>query len=809
MKRKKLLLGLILILTSYFTMNVWCDTTAVEVKLDQSEYVGLGDRVKVQVKDQALNTHKYVADSLEIQVSTSEDRTGYKILVKETREDSGIFEVYVPFSLNTSNATNRSLKVKTGSRIYVKYGNITKEAVWKPDDAVLKLDRSAYLGRGMQPVITLDDSDLNLNAFLKEEVYVNVKSTSDAAGISVKLTERSEDSGVFEGRFNFDPVTSNDKDDLLKIAYNNTFTVTYTDMLNNAGKAAILTSSANWKPATGALKFNNNSLTGLESSATVTVTDQDLNLRSSYIDSVNIKISSNSDLAGVTLSLLETNKNSGTFTGTFKFCNTDYDKKPGVIKAGAKDTLIAEYLDAVNSDNIFNTKVTATAKFQLTEAIIETSAKNDVGEGSVLDITITDPDANNPSVRDMLIAKVGAGSSTNDLTLQMTETGTNTGKFKFSLYFTTGATNGQLLNMGSSDKVNIKYTDNTIPQGGSKDIIKTVTWKYQNQMLSMDKSAYAGYNTYATVTLFNMDLNNDSGEAERLNVEVETSNRKSIKLELKETSADSGKFQGRLYFGRSSDNGDDRIKVVGNDTITVTYTNKDDEDDIVQCYADWSPQDATITLNRTECTGKGAPVVITLKDWDATKDSGSKDEVRVEARVQGTTRNKTVALTETSGNSGVFEGTLYLNGGDGPSLKVSEGEKIVLIYEDKDTTSGNEQDIISEPVVWKGISTATISMDKTEYQGYDTYMTITLTDPDQNKYPNKRDSNEVVIKTASSSTGKRYTVRETGANTGILTVKIKLTKEASDTSNLRVTDGDTITVTFPDKNVSVKATFRK
>lgn len=70
-----------------------------------------------------------------------------------------------------------------------------------------------------------------------------------------------------------------------------------------------------------------------------------------------------------------------------------------------------------------------------TTAVIETSALNDSGAGNMLEITITEPDANNPERIDTISAKAGSGSSEKDLTIYLRETGINTGVFKYTLYF--------------------------------------------------------------------------------------------------------------------------------------------------------------------------------------------------------------------------------------------------------------------------------------------------------------------------------------------------------------------------------------
>lgn len=806
MKRNMLLVSLIFLLSTYFTMNVCGITTDSEVKLDQKEYTGLGDRIKVQIKAPSLNLHTYSAEQLEIRVTTSEDPIGFPVIVQETKEDSGVFEVYLKFNLNESSAKQKSIKVKTGSKIYIKYKDIIKETTWKPDDAVLKFDKAAYNGYGVQPLITLDDNDLNLLYNAVEEINLIVRSSSDPAGISVKLVEKSADSGVFTGSFGMDLTKSDDVNNKLKIAYNGTMTISCNDVINTTGKAVIRTGSSTWKTCTGTVKFGKSALTGLQSTAAVSVTDQDLNLRTSYVDTTRVKIASDTDPNGFTLTLYETGTSTGVFSNSIKFSTSATDGSKGIIKIRPTDKIIAEYRDALNAENVPG-MVTAAAAFQFSEAAIATSAKDDTGTGNTIDITITDPDANNPAWKDTIIANVGAGNSTSDLTLHLTETGNNTGKFKTTLYFTNDDSNGRMLYMSGLNKVNIKYVDKTVPQGGSKDIIKTVAWDYKSSIMSLDKAAYTGYNTSAKITLNNMDLNNESEEVEYIEAEVLTGNDKNMEMELKETGKNTGKFTGTLYFGRSTDEDENKIKMTGTDSITITYTNENDEFDVIECYADWTPQDAVLTLSKQEYCGKDAPVLITLTDFDIADNRSAKDNLRVKAKVTGSTRETSVTLTETSSNTGKFTGTLYINGSS-PSIKLIPGNTFEVYYMDEETTSGAEIERTAT-ASWTGISEAGISLDKTQYTGYNTYMTITVTDPDGNKYPASRESIEVAVKTVGSTTGKKYTLRETGANTGIFTVKLKLIKESSTGSALHVRDTDTITVTFSDKRVSAAAGFTK
>lgn len=444
--------------------------------------------------------------------------------------------------------------------------------------------------------------------------------------------------------------------------------------------------------------------------------------------------------------------------------------------------------------------ITAAADNVVSEAVIETSAVNDSGAGNMLDITIYEPDKNNPNRIDTIIAKVGAGNSTDDLTIRLEETGINTGVFKYTVYMTDRKSNRQLLYMKGMDKINIKY----------KETVKTINWDYKSTILTLDKEVYTGYNTYAEVSLFNMELNSNSNKIEYINVLVKTNYNKSLGLELRETKAGSGHFKGKLYFGRSTKSKDNKIKMSGEDSITVSYKNRRDKNDIVICYAEWYPQDGQITLDRQEYSGNAAPVLITLADWDIAEDLGVKDEVRVIARIQGAKRGKTVVLKETKRNSGIFTGTLYINGegSKNSSIKLNPGDKFEVVYTDEDTSSGIEEERIAS-ALWKGISKAELTLDQVMYKGYDTYLTISLKDPDYNKRTTIAERVEVRIRTSQGGTNMKYTLRETGSDTGIFSATLKLSEESPSYSTVRVADNDEITVIYINKNVSATADFNR
>lgn len=805
--RKILLFSVLFLLATNFTINAYGDTNAIKLDLDKNEYIGLGDRINITITAPALNISENAAEHLALHVYTGKDPKGFTAYAQETETDSGEFKSQLKFSLKESDPKLRTLLVSSGTRIYIKYKELSVIAEWQPEDAEIKLDKKSYGGYGTRPVVTLYDNDLNLDPLLMEEININAASASDSAGITVKLTESKPDSGVFTGSFGLIQNASDDINKKLKVAYNDSITVTYNDSSCTSGKAELRTASSVWKPGDGTVKLNKSSYTGLRSTATASVTDQDLNLRPDDKDTARIRITSEADPQGFVVLANETGKNTGVFSGSFGFSSDSTDNDKDVIKVNPTDTITAAYIDERNSDNAANTAVTTASGFKFAEAKVETSAANDEGSGNMLDITINEPDANSPSIRDRIIAKAGSGSSMDDKTLYLEETGYNTGKFKCSLYLTGTESDNGALQVAGTDKINIKYTDNTVPEGGAKDIIKTVKWTYESTILKFDEDAYSGYNSPAKITLINMDLNKNNEKAEFADIKVTTS-AGNIALKLKEESTNSGEFYGTLYFGKASSRSEGIVKVAGKDTVLISFTNKQDKNDTAECEAAWSPQDGQISLDRKEYKGNGAPVRITVKDWDLADNKSAKDEVKVSARVQGSSKYVYVTLTETYKNSGNFTGTLYINGSGSkkPSISLNTNDMLEVVYTDKDTSSGNAESR-GVQASWGGISEAKLTFDKASYKGYDTYMTIKLNDPDQNLSTTARDKVKVIIKTKSGRTNMEYTLSETGSNTGIFSARLRLTEDAPSSSKVRVMGLDEISVNFKEKKVEAGVEF--
>lgn len=678
------------------------------------------------------------------------------------------------------------------------------------NDSVLWLDKASYSGYGARPVITLQDDDLNANSKRRDEVSVMVSSTTDTVGITVKLIETVSNSGEFTADFGVGKTKSDNVLKVLQIVNNDTITVTYKDPNPTSDSAKTFTCNANWQANTGEVKLLRSSYTGLHSIAMVLVNDKDLDLRPGYIDTATVRIYSDADPRGIKLTAYETGSNTGTFAAYFGFDINRSDIGDAIIKVNPSDNIYAEYTDEINADGAVNFCVIATSSFKFSEAVIKTSAANDEGSGCILTVTIEEPDANNPNAKDRIIAKANSDNGSQGKTIWLDETGTNTGVFKCSLFLNDEITSANSLRVKPSDIISIKYIDNTVPQGGTSEVVKTVKWTYIGTLLKTDKKVYSGYSTSVKISLTDYTLNTDEEKVECIDVRATTSDSKGIKLELKETSANSGEFTGTLNLGKSSKASSGTLKVITNETITVAYTNPKDDDDFIECSFSWVFLDGQITLDRQEYKGIDAPVKVTLRDLDASDNPRIKDEIKVVVRSLGAEKPINVVLTETGSNTGTYTGTFYINGSGGnkPSITLPPAEKFEVVYVDEYNTIGKAVDRIAS-AVWGGISKATLTLDKQKYTGYGDIMLIILNDPDQNKSTSTRDKVTVAIRTKSGKTSAIYELTETSNNNDEFSAVIEFTEGPRTEKKICVAPDDIIYVDFAAKGVNAYATFTK
>ena len=106
----------------------------------------------------------------------------------------------------------------------------------------------------------------------------------------------------------------------------------------------VLTKSASISWNQGKIEFNADHYF-IDSTATVQVTDPDMNLNPETVDTISVEVTSKSDSAGIKVNAIETSDASGIFKGTFLFSSTQASSGQRLF-AVPGDFISAKYKDA-------------------------------------------------------------------------------------------------------------------------------------------------------------------------------------------------------------------------------------------------------------------------------------------------------------------------------------------------------------------------------------------------------------------------------------------------------------------------------
>lgn len=689
MVRKYTLLFILILAVPFIFVNA--DDTA-ELKLDKDTYIGLSNRMKITLTAPLLNKSPRLPEVAIATITTTDNPIGINVFLTETNINTSVFTAEIRFNFAASNASERTIKIRNGIRISVKYGDMTAEAAWQADDATIQFNGENYSGLGAVPEIILKDYDMNAKPNEIEEICVAVISSSDAKGILVKLREEKADSGIFKGTFTLTTGVSNPEEGKLHVGYNDKLSVSYTDKTSSSGFAIAYTGIAAWSPQTAAVTLNNSEYTGLNSRCSITVRDNDLNLRRDAMDTTYVKVISDHDSAGIYIKLYESGVNTGVFTADLQFSKNTSGADRNTIKVGPASNIKVLYSDDWNAENVRYKAISAEAVFRFAEGALTISGSDGQELNNSIVINVKDPDADLSIQQNTIPVKVTSSKNSQSLTLWLEETGASSGSFKGTLYFSAvevqdKAMKDVTLIVSPGDVIEITYNDMTVPEGKSPLISESFTWMYQEAEVSFNKESYSGYNSSADIIIKDSEANKDPKAADKIKVKLSGTSMQEFTVTISETSTDSGQFRGTIYFGKQGNLSKGIVKVVPGDIIRLVYEDQGEYgSNAIEAAAVWQPSDGSLELNRQEYSGNAAEVKITLKDMDIGNDSATKTAV-VFISITGRPGQMRLSLVQ-SGDSGTFTGNLIINGAKSKylNLKLQDGDQLEVKYMDEDNT---------------------------------------------------------------------------------------------------------------------------
>jgi hypothetical protein len=409
---------------------------------------------------------------------------------------------------------------------------------------------------------------------------------------------------------------------------------------------------------------------------------------------------------------------------------------------------------------------------------------------------------------------------------------------------------GTMRTIVSGDVLQVEYVDTADDAGSSTTVYDSSTFDLRTGSLSVDKDVYV-LGSDMVITLTDPDLNLDGGSTESYALSLiewdsdadssellnDTDNFTANPSNLQETGDDTGVFQtvvtlpsASLYPGGNT--GSTAVTIDYGEAVTLTYidvglsgesTTEDDTLD-VEAYFSISNFGALIELDKAVYNWTDA-VVFTITSPDHNVNSASEESIGTSALpIQVTTRSgkmcttgsKTYFAAETGPDSGTFEGEIALAGFD-HTMSGSQAYTASSTSCGSSSTSGTIQTsaqtdgvsvsyeyndgsviVASASITWN-IGEASFDSSVASAGGSAVF---TVVDADENLDSSITDAFTIAVYSDSDSGGFTATMNETDEDTGVFEATIFFTADAATSgSNLRVSEGDTVTAEYTDETL--------
>jgi len=816
------------------------------------------DPTKIETKSMTVKMGRFTVNGTTVAAAASS--TTYKFVETGansgvfTNQTHTVAELAVnPSSISEALATGDELTITyTDPQLSTDTGTVTITAATTSGTATVpdSFNTSGEL------LVTITDSDANTDSTSKQTtgsiVHVEVLNSSNIVTdkLSVAVVETDVNTGVFTKTVAVRSVfaSKNLTDAYLDISPGERVRVTYADASKSANTSQVFSSYTYTAPTISVA-----ATTSPSGSIAVTLTAPDLNDDKAVREVIKLDEGSNTflekddSIAAVEFDIGTVNvgkmriqiKDAGvgsfeqaesrsTFSLIFKETGVDtgvFTLVAGIPLSGINSTTAT----AVVNTDVIEIRWTDQVGSALATSTVTTTATAVVGTvtldrtvypaGSngtvVVHITVTDSDANTDdnivqtivlgNDEDVQVKRIN-GSRLGSLytSISLEETGPATGIFTGKVSI---VQSGEQSRAWINADLSVAYSDAT----AGKNITGTATFTNNDASISTDVAS-AKYGEVITVSVTDNDQNKDSTVKDTLTVtQAHTSTAAaavSTTVTLTETDVSTGVFTKALTLGSTF------TSKLGKD-ITFSYTDVTP----ITAAASASSADAwpagtavvatvttatntgTLTISASEF-GLGYKLLITLTDNDINADIAAKDTTGsgvVKIKTGRYTGGLAVTLTETDIDTGIYTQTIQITkpgGGNTTNAKVEAavGNTVQVIYLDAADASGSAATVIAEAKVTS--VDATMAYDKDNYDEGD-IVTLTVTDSDANLDPATIETISLSVTSNSDPIGLTLNAVETGADTGIFSLKVG-TKNGIATGKLFAKTGDTITSTYSD-----------
>jgi hypothetical protein len=703
----------------------------------------------VTVTDPDQNLDSFTQESVQVQLSSSITGDNLTLTLTETTNASGIFRNSTGVTVlqtATVNASNQVLETDHGATLTAAYTDSVRPADTSNDTvlaevqevaSVLSLTNVSQIPQGFFSApgdfyVRVADSDQNQSATSAETVQAQVTSSGLVGGDiqTVTLTETGNNTGIFLS-IALPMVRSpspSGENGTLEVLQGDTLTGSYIDP-TNAGDSSNDSASINIVTA-GTVDFIPSGNAGsndylLSEPVVVEVFDLDENQSHLVAEVLNLVVqvtaAGTSDIE--TLTLTETGLDTSLFRSdaTMVSALQVATINNGTLEVVLPEALTVTYTDPNDATDIATGAGTVVANEALgTIAFTDASGNPDslyyIGIEDIF-VTVTDADENSNAATVQTIVAEVQNSTTGDVeSLNLTETGVNTGTFRnttglASTILAVSPGNGQIEGADPSFVV-ANFTDPDtavqISTSASMRVTQTASLTALTDSTGADKGIYRIGIDQIFVTVTDADENTRSDVAESLTTSVTLTNLTNgdiEKLTIMETGLASGVFRNTSGIPTSLPAGpittlDGILTASDGDNIQAVYQ---DNDEALDTSADNAVMQFLTgsTVLITDSAGAQIDVLPFLNATDngihiTVTDSDQNLDPLVQETVLATLRHVPagageamggIVLTETTTSSGVFRTTTFILSEVGPItadaiLQSFDGAQIQAFYTD-------------------------------------------------------------------------------------------------------------------------------
>lgn len=323
----------------------------IVVQTDKSIYTYGSDMIVT-----IINPYFISGEPIILEIKNDDEKIVYKNSIPVSENAKSIYQEVIAIEGKDWSIPGSKYKIKAT------YSEITAELEIATSDfgVVIELDQKVYSWRD-KVFITIVAPDLVRDPESVEEIGQTndstiTISTSQNQLNNYKLVETGKDTGIFTGEIQLSGFLNDDiiKNKLDVPTSGETSGSGPTDgkiaCTNKDGITVNLITPSRTVSASALIRWNIGEISWLEAAlpasgeGEIRVVDPDMNLESEKIDEFEIRVWSDTDPAGIKITVVETGNNTGIFKGIVKFTTEELSKTP-VLRISEGDTVTAEYQD--------------------------------------------------------------------------------------------------------------------------------------------------------------------------------------------------------------------------------------------------------------------------------------------------------------------------------------------------------------------------------------------------------------------------------------------------------------------------------